>query len=96
MHVRDLSIQPESGIKQKGKYLGVTEKGTKGPEGLKTGLDHMKDLGVTHIQFLPIFDYASVNEENVNEPQYNWGYDPKTSTFQRDPILQIHTSQLFE
>lgn len=77
LHVRDLSIQPESGIKQKGKYLGVTEKGTKGPEGLKTGLDHMKDLGVTHIQFLPIFDYASVNEENVNEPQYNWGYDPK-------------------
>ncbi|HDR7517409.1 type I pullulanase [Bacillus mobilis] len=77
LHVRDLSIQPESGIKQKGKYLGVTEKGTKGPEGVKTGLDHIKDLGVTHIQLLPIFDYASVNEENLNEPQYNWGYDPK-------------------
>ncbi|QEL85271.1 type I pullulanase [Bacillus mycoides] len=77
LHVRDLSIQPESGIKQKGKYLGVTEKGTKGPEGVKTGLDHMKDLAVTHVQFLPIFDYASVNEENLNEPQYNWGYDPK-------------------
>ncbi|MFA2691412.1 type I pullulanase [Bacillus mycoides] len=77
LHVRDLSIQPESGIKQKGKYLGVTEKGTKGPESVKTGLDHMKDLGVTHVQFLPIFDYASVNEDNLNEPQYNWGYDPK-------------------
>ncbi|MFB5249179.1 type I pullulanase [Bacillus mycoides] len=77
LHVRDLSIQPESGIKHKGKYLGVTEKGTKGPEGVKTGLDHMKDLGVTHVQFLPIFDYASVNEEALNEPQYNWGYDPK-------------------
>ncbi|WP_002147662.1 type I pullulanase [Bacillus cereus] len=77
LHVRDLSIQPESGIKHKGKYLGVTEKGTKGPEGVKTGLDHMKDLGVTHVQFLPIFDYASVNEETLNEPQYNWGYDPK-------------------
>ncbi|MGG0254543.1 type I pullulanase [Bacillus toyonensis] len=77
LHVRDLSIQPESGIKQKGKYLGVTEKGTKGPEGVKTGLDHMKDLGVTHVQFLPIFDYESVNEETLNEPQYNWGYDPK-------------------
>ncbi|HDX9610096.1 TPA: type I pullulanase [Bacillus toyonensis] len=77
LHVRDLSIQPESGIKQKGKYLGVTEKGTKGPEGVKTGLDHMKDLGVTHVQFLPIFDYASVNEETLDEPQYNWGYDPK-------------------
>ncbi|MHA4065186.1 type I pullulanase [Bacillus cereus] len=77
LHVRDLSIQPESGIKQKGKYLGVTEKGTKGPEGVKTGLDHIKDLGVTHVQLLPIFDYASVNEETLNEPQYNWGYDPK-------------------
>ncbi|HDR7660329.1 type I pullulanase [Bacillus wiedmannii] len=77
LHVRDLSIQPESGIKLKGKYLGVTEKGTRGPEGVKTGLDHMKDLGVTHVQLLPIFDYASVNEENLNEPQYNWGYDPK-------------------
>ncbi|OQR56629.1 type I pullulanase [Bacillus sp. CDB3] len=77
LHVRDLSIQPESGIKQKGKYLGVTEKGTKGPAGVKTGLDHIKDLGVTHVQFLPIFDYASVNEETLNEPQYNWGYDPK-------------------
>ncbi|HDR3655187.1 TPA: type I pullulanase [Bacillus cereus] len=77
LHVRDLSIQPESGIKQKGKYLGVTEKGTKGPKGVKTGLDHIKELGVTHVQFLPIFDYASVNEETLNEPQYNWGYDPK-------------------
>ncbi|PFR45378.1 type I pullulanase [Bacillus cereus] len=77
LHVRDLSIQPESGIKQKGKYLGVTEKGTRGPEGVKTGLDHIKDLGVTHVQFLPIFDYASVNEETLNDPQYNWGYDPK-------------------
>ncbi|EOQ30771.1 type I pullulanase [Bacillus cereus] len=77
LHVRDLSIQPESGIKHKGKYLGVTEKGTRGPEGVKTGLDHMRDLGVTHVQLLPIFDYASVNEEKLNEPQYNWGYDPK-------------------
>ncbi|WP_341517669.1 type I pullulanase [Bacillus paramobilis] len=77
LHVRDLSIQPESGIKHKGKYLGVTEKGTRGPGGVKTGIDHMKDLGVTHVQLLPIFDYASVNEEELNEPQYNWGYDPK-------------------
>ncbi|MGN4770286.1 type I pullulanase [Bacillus cereus group sp. MYBK216-2] len=97
LHVRDLSIQPESGIKQKGKYLGVTEKGTKGPEGVKTGLDHIKDLGVTHVQFLPIFDYASVNEETLNEPQYNWGYDPKNfnvpegsySTNPYEPIVRI-------
>ena len=54
MHVRDLSIQPESGIKQKGKYLGVTEKGTRGPEDVKTGLDHIKDLGVTRSAFADI------------------------------------------
>ncbi|MBK5458502.1 type I pullulanase [Peribacillus sp. TH27] len=77
IHIRDLSIHPESGIQNKGKFLGVTEMGTKGPEGVKTGLDHIKDLGVTHVQFIPIFDFATVNEMKLNEPQYNWGYDPK-------------------
>jgi pullulanase len=97
LHVRDLSIQKESGIKHKGKYLGVTEKGTTGPQGVKTGLDHIKDLGVTHVQFLPIFDYASVDETRLNEPQYNWGYDPKNfnvpegsySTNPYDPTIRI-------
>ncbi|AOH55048.1 type I pullulanase [Peribacillus muralis] len=77
LHTRDLSIHPESGIKQKGKFLGVIEEGTKGPNGVKTGLDHIKDLGVTHVQFIPIFDFATVNETKLKEPQYNWGYDPK-------------------
>lgn len=77
LHVRDLSIQPESGIKNKGKYLGLAEKGTRGPEGLKTGLDYIKDLGVTHVQLLPIADYNSVDETKLSEPQFNWGYDPK-------------------
>ncbi len=77
LHTRDLSIHPESGIKQKGKFLGVIEEGTKGPNGVKTGLDHIKDLGVTHVQLIPVFDFATVNETKLNEPQYNWGYDPK-------------------
>lgn len=77
LHTRDLSIHPESGIHHKGKFLGVIETGTKGPEDVKTGLDHIKDLGVTHVQFIPIFDFATVNEMKLNEPQYNWGYDPK-------------------
>ncbi|PTM54697.1 type I pullulanase [Desmospora activa] len=76
-HVRDLSIHPDSGIQHKGKFLGVAEKGTQGPNGVKTGLDHIKDLGVTHVQFLPIYDYASVDETRLDEPQFNWGYDPK-------------------
>lgn len=74
LHVRDLSIQSESGIKNKGKYLGLTEKGTRGPKGVTTGLDYIKDLGVTHVQLLPIADFEYIDETKSNEPQYNWGY----------------------
>ncbi|NPC93184.1 type I pullulanase [Bacillus sp. WMMC1349] len=77
LHVRDLSSQKESGIKHQGKFLGVTEWNTKGPKGVKTGLSHIKDLGVTHVQFLPIYDYRTVDETKLNEPQFNWGYDPQ-------------------
>ena len=77
LHVRDLSLHENSGIRQKGKFLGLTEKGTRSPEGLKTGLDHLKELGVTHIHLLPSFDYLSVDESKLDEPQFNWGYDPQ-------------------
>ncbi|MBM7584128.1 pullulanase [Bacillus pakistanensis] len=77
LHTRDLSIHPESGIKHKGKFLGVAEKNTKGPNEVNTGLSYMKDLGVTHVQFLPIYDYRTVDETMLDEPQFNWGYDPK-------------------
>lgn len=77
LHIRDLSSSSDSGVKQKGKFLGVTELNTIGPNGVKTGLSHIKDLGVTHIQFLPMFDFATVDETQLNKKQYNWGYDPK-------------------
>lgn len=77
LHVRDLSIHPESGITQKGKFLGLTERGTRGPGGVTTGLDHLMELGVTHIHLLPSFDYATVDESRLFEPQFNWGYDPQ-------------------
>ncbi len=77
IHVRDLSSDTSSGISNVGKFLGFTEKGTKNSDGLATGLDHIKDLGVTHIQILPSFDYATVDETRLDEPQFNWGYDPK-------------------
>jgi pullulanase len=76
LHVRDASIAANSGIKNKGKFLGLTETGTKNSEGLSTGLDHLKDLGVTHIHLLPVFDFYSINEAKPDSPQYNWGYDP--------------------
>ncbi|WP_255298589.1 type I pullulanase [Brevibacillus dissolubilis] len=79
LHIRDLSIHPESGITHKGKFLGLAEENTTGPRGVKTGLNHIKDLGVTHVQLLPIYNYdtASVDETKLDQPQYNWGYDPK-------------------
>ena len=77
LHVRDLSSDASSGIQNAGKFLGLTETGTTNSEGLATGLDHMKELGITHVQLLPSFDYASVDESKTDSNQFNWGYDPK-------------------
>ena len=75
-HVRDISIDPNSGIKNKGKFLGLRETGTKSPEGEATGLDHIKELGVTHVHLLPSFDFNSIDETKPSAGKYNWGYDP--------------------
>ena len=75
LHVRDLSMNENSGITNKGKFLGLAETGTKNPEGLSTGLDYIKSLGVTHIHLLPVYDYG-FTDESLPLPQYNWGYDP--------------------
>ncbi len=77
MHHRDFSIDPSSGIEHKGKFLALTETGTKSPEALTTGIDHLKELGITHVHLLPSYDYASVDETKLNENKYNWGYDPQ-------------------
>jgi pullulanase len=76
MHHRDFSIHETSGVQNKGKYLALTEEGTKNPDGLATGIDHLKELGVTYIQLLPSTDYITVDETRLDTPQYNWGYDP--------------------
>jgi len=76
LQVRDASIAANSGIKNKGKYLGLTETGTKNAGGLSTGLDHIKELGVTHVHLLPCFDFYSLDESQADKAQYNWGYDP--------------------
>ena len=77
MHHRDFSIDSLSGIRNRGKFLALTEKGTVTRLGEKTGIDHLKELGVTHVQLLPSFDFSSVDETRLDKPQYNWGYDPK-------------------
>ena len=75
LHVRDLSMDQSSGISEahKGKYLAFTDLNTAN-KGQKTGVSAIKELGVTHVELLPIFDYATVNE---NMPSFNWGYDPQ-------------------
>ena len=76
LHIRDLSMGDNSGIRHKGKFLGLAETGTKTRSGRATGLDHIKSLGVTHVHLLPVFDYG-FTDESLPEPQYNWGYDPE-------------------
>lgn len=76
MHHRDFSVSPSSGIVNKGKFIALTEQGTHNPTGQSTGIDHLKDLGVTHVHILPSYDYNSVDETNLAANQYNWGYDP--------------------
>lgn len=75
IHVRDFSIAPTSGMVNKGKFLAFTEEGTKGPGHLASGIDHLKELGVTHIHLLPVADFYTV-DENYPDEKYNWGYDP--------------------
>ena len=97
MHHRDLSMHPSSGVTNKGKFLALTEEGTVSPLGEKTGIDHLKELGVTHVHILPSYDYNSVDEANLQENVYNWGYDPQNynapegsySTNPENPAIRV-------
>lgn len=76
LHIRDASVAGNSGIFHKGRYLGLAETGTVNDEGLSTGLDHLKELGITHVHILPFYDFYSIDESWSDIPQYNWGYEP--------------------
>lgn len=75
LHVRDLGTDASSGITNVGKFLSLTEHGTTTSGGKTTGIDYIKELGITHLHILPMYDYASVDEAN-SEGVFNWGYDP--------------------
>ncbi len=94
-HVRDMTISPSSGVPEayRGRFLGLAQGGTYYEETIEdeasgetqtcrvsTGLDHLVELGITHVQLQPIFDYASVDEAasgtQPSRGNYNWGYDP--------------------
>lgn len=88
MHWRDFSIDASSGLKNKGKFLALTE---------PKAIEHLKSLGVNAVHILPSFDYASVDETKLDTPLYNWGYDPKNynvpegsySTDPYNPVTRI-------
>ncbi|WP_427338399.1 type I pullulanase [Caloranaerobacter sp. DY30410] len=101
LHVRDFSIDENSGIVNKGKFKAFTETGTT-YNGVKTGIDSLEELGVTHVHLLPSFDFKTVNELTVDDPdstdpKFNWGYDPQNynvpegsySTDPQNPIARI-------
>jgi pullulanase len=76
VHVKDFSGHANSGMMHKGKFLAFSENDTR-IENTSTGLDHIADLGVTHVHLMPIYDYTTVDEELDADKNYNWGYDPE-------------------
>jgi len=96
-HIRDLTIHSNSGIKQKGLYMGAAELDTHCSSGEPTGLSYIKNLGVTHIEFLPLNDFGGVDELG-DKTDYNWGYNPihfnapegSYSTDPTDPYKRIN------
>ncbi len=90
LHIRDMTIHPQSGSSMPGKYLGLVEKGTQGPDGITTGIDHIKEMGITHVHLLPTYDHYSIDETKLDHAQFNWGYDPQNynvpeGSFSSDP-----------
>ena len=75
VHVRDFSNKLALS-KYPGKYLAFTEHGMTNAAGEPAGIDYLTDLGITHVHLQPVYDYATVDEAS-DEPQFNWGYDPK-------------------
>jgi len=75
-HVRDFSVAENSGVQNRGKYLGFTEENSKTSTGIATGISHLKELGITHVHLLPVYDFFTIDEEKPLE-KYNWGYDPQ-------------------
>ena len=73
LQVRDFSIDPSSGMANKGKYSAFTERGTK-YKNVSTGLDHLEELGITHVHLMPAFDFSSIDERD-SLSSYNWGYE---------------------
>ena len=88
LHMRDWSSHESAGFKNIGKFLQFTE---------ENGADHLTDLGITHLHLLPAFDHRSIDETRLDEPQFNWGYDPQhynvpEGSYSTDPTMERFVS----
>ena len=91
-HLRDFTMSPNSGVTNKGKFLALTE---------EAPLNYLRELGITHLQILPMFDYGSIDETTLDQNKYNWGYDPVNynapdggySTNPYDPACRIREAK---
>ena len=91
-HMRDFTMSPNSGIEHQGKFLGMAE---------EPAITHLRELGITHVQILPMFDYGSIDETTLPLNRYNWGYDPVNynvpeggySTNPADPACRIREAK---
>lgn len=97
MHYRDMTAHASAGCDCGGKYVAMAQRGTRSAEGLATCLDHLCELGVSHVHLLPTADFGSIDESIAGSDAYNWGYEPKNynvpegsySTDAADPELRI-------
>ncbi|MBE6203666.1 MAG: type I pullulanase [Rikenellaceae bacterium] len=76
MHYRDMTAHASAGSANPGKYIAMAERGTRSFEGKSTGLDHLVEMGITHVHLLPTADFGSIDESRSSK-EYNWGYEPK-------------------
>ncbi len=76
LHLRDFTQDSTSNIQHRGKYLALTEHGTHTQGGLPTGIDHLKEMSITHVQLMPVFDFADIDESDTRHIRYAYGSQP--------------------
>ncbi|MDX9916689.1 MAG: type I pullulanase [Gudongella sp.] len=92
VHVKDFTAHPSFGVEEPGTFKAFSKRGTKYKD-FSTGIDHLTELGVTHVHLMPVSDFITVREEpelRLSDDNYNWGYDPEhynavEGTYSTDP-----------
>ena len=99
VHVRDFTIDRSSGVsdENRGRYLGMVETGTTNAGGQKTGIDHLKELGITHVQLMPVYDFGTCSDVDSQDSScYNWGYDPVNFNVPEDRYTSVFGTENYK